>query len=102
MLLLKLIFKAAIKNGYTASNPVEEIEFPKNIHLKIRKAVSDEKLRIACRSMNTLALRVVLILRNTGMRLGELFQLEMENFDFENKTITIKSVRHATTKNYQN
>jgi len=101
LLLLKLMFKAAIKNGYALSNPLDDVELPRNIPLKVRKAVSDEKLKQACRQLTGFELKIVLLLRNTGLRFGELYNVEVEDCDFENKTILVKSVKDATTKNYQ-
>ncbi len=99
--LLHLIFKAAIKNSYASKNPVDDIEYPRCVPNKIRTAVPDEKLVKVLRLMTGLDLCIVLLLRNTGLRLGELFRLNREDFDFENKIVRVRSVQGATTKNYQ-
>lgn len=98
--LLNTMFTAAIKNGYASSNPVADIQYPQNIPAKKRQAVQDAILRQGLRSISGIDLLMILALRNSGLRKNELFHLDFDDFDFENKLIRVKSVTGKTTKNY--
>lgn len=51
--------------------------------------------------MQSEELLIVLLLRNTGMRSKELYQLRYDDVNFESQIISIRSVEGATTKNYR-
>lgn len=101
ILLLQLMFKAAIKNNYALINPVDDIDIPKNIPIKKQGAVQDQILRDALRKFREDDLLIVLALRNSGLRVGELFRVDFEDVNFETKLIRVKSILNQTTKNYQ-
>src|SRR3989338_5931837 len=102
LLLFHVIFRAAVKNGFASENPVKDVEAPRAIPRKVRTAVADAELIKSLRTMQSEELFTVLLLRNTGMRLGELYQLRYDDINFESQTIRIRSVEGATTKNYHN
>lgn len=99
--LLSLMFHAAIKNGYAGSNPVEDVELPKNTPRKVRQAVPDEDLRKGLRHFKETDLHVALMLRNSGLRVGELFRLDERDFSHDTHTTLVRSVVGGTTKSYR-
>jgi integrase len=93
ILLLHLIFKAAIKNGFASINPVQNIEFPRNVPIKKQGAVHDNILKEALRKFRREEFLPILALRNSGLRLGELFRVEIEDINFETRLIRVRSVQ---------
>lgn len=96
--LLHLIFKAAIKNDYATTNPVDGSDLPSGDPENPRSAIQDEILLRDLRQINGLPLYVILLLRNTGLRLGELFRLTWDDIDFENHLIRVSPVKTTKAK----
>jgi len=99
--LLHTMFKKAIDNGFSYSNPVEGVERPRNIPRTERKPWSEEEFLFVMRNAPDKIRRACLILINTGLRMDELFHLEKGDFDLRNGVVKIKSIEGATTKTYQ-
>ncbi len=99
--LLHMVFKKAIDNDFLEENPCSNIEKPRNIVRNERTIWSDEEFSFAMRHLGTEMQKALLILINTGMRLGELFQLDKADIHFENRIVAVKSKEGRTTKNYQ-
>lgn len=97
---LNLLFNAAIKNSYAIKNPVKDIERPRNIPAKVRALVPDQILIEVLKKAGTLETNIMLLLRNTGMRWGELFRVNWQDIDYENQLIHIQSNLSGHTKNY--
>lgn len=87
--LLKAFFAQAVKNNYIKDNPVNDIERLKVTSKQPRFFVEEElrEILIHCQKRDY---PVFLTLASTGMRLGELINLEWADVDFERRTITIK------------
>ncbi len=87
--LLKAFFKRAIKNNYMKKNPLDDIERLKVAQKQPRFFVEEElrEILLHCQKRDY---PVFLTLASTGMRLGELINLEWEDVDFERRAITIR------------
>jgi len=87
--LLKAFFAQAVKSNYIKDNPVDDVERLKVTSKQPRffRAEELKEILIDCRRADY---PVFLTLANTGMRLGELINLEWTDVDFERGTITIK------------
>ena len=87
--LLKAFFAQAVKNNYIKDNPVNNIERLK-VTSKQPRFFATEELREILAHCRKKDYPVFLTLANTGMRLGELINLEWTDVDFERRAITIK------------
>ena len=90
--MLSSAFKWAIKNDYIKSNPVLDIEYPKN------DIVDDEELSYTQDQMNEffeaykdnqLMYTILMVGYHCGLRISETLGLTWEDIDFENKTMSI-------------
>ncbi len=98
---LRIMFDKAIEHHYALENPCKGIETPKNIARKDRKPVPIEQFRALLRKADPELRNGILILINTGIRVGELFHLQGSDFDLMNGFMTIRSLEGRTTKNYR-
>ena len=87
--LLKAFFAQAVKNNYIKDNPVVDIERLKVTSKQPRFFVKEElrEVLIHCQKRDY---PVFLTLASTGLRLGELINLEWNDVDLERQLITIK------------
>lgn len=98
--LLHKFFQKAIDNDFAYENPCDGVEQPRNIPRNIRDAWTDEEFKFAMRHLDSEMQKAVLIMINTGMRKGELFNLQKSDLDFEHGVLKVRSEEGATTKNY--
>jgi site-specific recombinase XerD len=87
--LLKAFFKRAIKDNYIKENPLDDIERLK-VTSKQPRFFAEEELREILIHCEKRDYPVFLALTSTGMRLGELINLEWEDVDLERRAITIR------------
>ncbi len=86
--LLKDIFKKAKINKLVEDNPLETIEKPK--HKKVNGlAFSNEDEKKLIEILNNKKLDIFLVSLYQGLRRGEALALNINDFDFEKKTLTI-------------
>ncbi len=90
---LNMIFKFAVLNGYTASNPAEYVKPPNGLKTTRREIPSEDQIELIKTSYNKPFGLFAYFLLYTGCRRGELLALRYEDIDFEKKVIHInKSV----------
>jgi len=99
--LLFTMFRKAIDNGFASRNPVEGVERPRNVTRTEQQPWTDEDFLFIMRNAPEDIRRAVLVLYSTGMRRGELFHLEKNDFDLMNGFVRIKSVEGKTTNTYK-
>lgn len=95
-IVLNLIFKYAVLNGYIDVNPVAAVSVPRNLPKAKRDLPNEADIQKVVQSADaTFGLFAYLILF-TGCRRGEALALQWQDVDFEAKTIHIrKSVNYS-------
>lgn len=95
LLIYNLIFKYAVRKGYTIANAARDLSVPSNLHKTKRTAPSAEDIQRVKESTSCTFGMFAYWLMYTGMRRGELLALEWSDVDPLNRTISItKSVSH--------
>lgn len=101
LLILNLIFKNAIVNGYIEYNPCQNVTIPKNLK-KTKRAILTEidKIKIESNTDKTFGI-LAYILLYTGLRRGEACALTYDDIDFTKNIITVnKTVEWVGNKPY--
>ena len=95
LMVYNLIFKYAVEMGYIMYNPARDISIPQGLPKTKRTSPPQAEIETVKTSYScTFGLFAYMALY-TGMRRGELLALTWEDFDFENRLITIdKAVAH--------
>ena len=95
VVVLKLIYKRAFKNGYIRVNPAEYIDLPK-IEKTEMEVLSPEEVRLFLTIVTAKHRVFFLTAILTGMRRGELLALQKDDIDWKNKQIHVRrSVWHG-------
>lgn len=89
LLVINLIFKYAILNGYADNNPCQFVEVPKGLKKTKRTAPAPVDRNTIMQTIDTLDGFFACFLMMTGCRRGEALALTYGDIDFENKTISI-------------
>ncbi len=92
---LNMIFEFALKNDFIDVNKVKFIELGKFKKVVDRKIFTKDEIKILFNNLNSNAkskklVYIILILIYTGLRIGELLKLKIEDINLLNKTINIK------------
>ena len=104
---LKLIFNCACrwkdekKRRYLIFNPAQNVKEPKKVEPDFRFWTSEEILRFLTytRDRDPMVYEIAALVTATGLRRGELFQLQADCLDFESQFLTVKrSFSFATRK----
>lgn len=96
---LKAAFNKAIEWDYIEENPFVKIKLPKNI-IRIPQTISKKELEsITCATKNPMLREVFIAAFYTGMRQGELINLQWSAVDLKRKIITAKNSSDFKTKN---
>lgn len=93
--LLSLIFQHAMAMDYIQKNYVELIDIGKNKPIRPHKPFSIDEIKLIWKEQNRKGIDTILILLYTGMRVGELLELEKENVNLEEKYFYIKKSKTA-------
>lgn len=87
-----------IRDYLGLGNWVNEFVFSKE-KAKIKKAIpTDDELAMFCSKLDYQVQMVFLILFSSGLRIGEVLNLELENIDFETNMIDVSQVHDSDTK----
>jgi integrase len=100
---LRRVFNIAIRKGWLSRNPVNMGEplIDKSAERRRTKILSlDEEKRLldACTGRRKHLKPLIIILLDTGARLGETLKLKFEDLDFENRLITFKALNTKSLK----
>ncbi len=95
---LKMIFNCACrwkddkKRKYLLANPAKNVKEPKKPEVDFRFWTSDEikKFLRFTKDRAPIVYEIAALVTATGLRRGELFQLQPDCFDFENKILSVK------------
>ena len=89
--LLKSMFKQALKNELVKKNPVDLATLPRGEKKKPRRVLSRQEQEILISYVKGHELEpIILLALASGMRIGELLGLEWNDIDFEKKEIHIR------------
>lgn len=88
--ILRFMLKKAVDWKYLQESPYKGIRLVKVGKLPIKFLTTDELDRLI-ESASLWLKPILLTLRNTGLRIGELLQMKWEDIDFQNRRILIKS-----------
>jgi integrase len=103
-LILQQVFNDAIDNDLLLKNPANRIELPKIEMREINPLTDTEMAAILEACFGTRLYPVILTEYGTGLRRSEILALKWDDFDFTNKTVSIKRayVRVNSTAVIQN
>lgn len=88
-MVINLIFKYAVKNGYAIVNPAREISLPRNLSSKERELPEDDQIKLVKEHTDAPFGMFAYWALYTGCRRGELQALTWEDVDLENGWIHI-------------
>lgn len=99
LMVINLICKYAVENGYLESNPARDVSVPKGLAKEKRSVPSSDEFEKIKNSYDRSFGDFAYWLLYTGCRRGELLALTWEDVDFENRTISVnKSVYQINNK----
>lgn len=85
-----LIFKYAVVNGYTDTNPAEYVQLPKHLSAEERTPPSQDTISIIKNSLSAPFGLFPFFLLYTGCRRGEALGIRWSDIDFKNDVIYIR------------
>lgn len=91
---IRAAFYLGIKNKKASVNPMSDVEFMEEHNERNRFATQDEIKRLLANAPRNLY-PVIVTAINTGMRKGEILELEWKDVSFEQKTITVKNSKNG-------
>lgn len=89
---LSAMFREAIRRELVVSNPVSRVKRPKEDNIIVRYLSTDEEKRLFENLPERLK-PIVTVALHTGMRKGELLNLEWSDVDFEQKLVLVKNTK---------
>jgi len=90
---LKKMFNKAIDWNYLSENPLKKVKmFSEKDNVRDRVLSEEEEARLLKKSPEHLRLIIVVAL-NTGMRLGEILNLQWNQVDFRNRRIRVEKTK---------
>lgn len=98
--LLSMIFNYAVKNDFIKKNPVKYIEIGKYKKVYEKKEFTEEEIQILWDNLDKPFVDTILILIYTGMRVGEMLNLKLEDINLENKTIFVSKSKTSAGVRY--
>jgi excisionase family DNA binding protein len=96
--LVKRIFNVAMEENYTAENPVQKVRFyseKDNLRERILTEAEERKLMETC--SETLS-PIITVALNTGMRKGEILNLQWSRIDFKARRIRIEKTKSGKVR----
>jgi len=96
--LLKKMLNIAIEEGYLEHNPVTKIKFfSEKDNLKERILSEEEEKRLMDESSVHLK-SIVTVALNTGMRLGEILNLQWDQIDFQDRSLCVEKTKSGRSR----
>ncbi|MDH4218569.1 MAG: tyrosine-type recombinase/integrase [Candidatus Aminicenantes bacterium] len=96
--LLKKMLNIAIEEGYLEQNPVTKIKFfSEKDNLKERILSDEEEKRLIEKSSDHLK-SIMTIALHTGMRLGEILNLQWDQIDFQGQSICVEKTKSGRSR----
>ncbi len=96
-ILMKHMFKKALEWGYLRQNHLQHVRLFKQPGARIRYVTADEWQRLL--SASTPEPRDVFIFAaNTGMRLGEIFNLQWADVDWQERQVIVQKAKNNTSR----
>lgn len=92
------VFTWGVENKFVSSNPVKEVEIPPRLPTYTGRALSSAEVDNILRNCSKNSHDAVWLLVNTGIRLGELFQVSRESFDFANGLLVLRHTEATPLK----
>ena len=91
---LKHLFNTAIKWGYLYENPAKPVKLLRENNRRLRYLTKDEMDRLIAVSTRNLKPIIVMAI-NTGMRRGEIFNLQWSHVDLKNRIIEVADSKNG-------
>ncbi len=98
---LKRFFARAVKLNMIFTNPIDDVERKSQPEKPVKAFGDSEYRKIEKASEGNPIFQMILTARYTGLRLGELINLEWEDFDFDRSVVYVRNKADHTTKNYR-
>ena len=102
LMLVSVVFNKMIKwpekSGYKGANPVARVDMPKPSRKRERflTHVEAETLLLALKEASLQTYRIALLSLETGMRMGEVFNMRWRDVDLDNSVINIPDAKGGT------
>lgn len=102
-IVLKQIFEYAVKSKIITDNCAKQISTKNNTKSKIIYLTDDEQKTLIkySRKKNEYFSKIIIIALNTGMRIGEISGLSLDELDFDNDLIYIKHQVQKSNYNHE-
>ncbi len=88
--LLSKLFSTAISCGWLDDNPARGVQLPPMVRRRIPRVLTPEEITQLSHALEEPARTVVVLGVLTGLRIGELLGLQVEDVDFANPTLHIR------------
>lgn len=93
---LNMIFDFALKNDFIDSNKIKFVEVGKKDKTIQRRIFTGGEITLLWENINMPHVYIVLLLIYTGMRIGELQNLKIENIDLDKRVLHVKESKTST------
>lgn len=95
IILLKHMYKKAVEWGYLIMSPIRNVKKLKEPPGRVRYAKPAEWQRLLSASSPNLR-NIIIFARHTGLRRGEIFNLQWNDIDWDNRRVTIRARKNNT------
>lgn len=87
-----------IRDYLNLGNWINEFEFTKEKTRLKKEIPSDEQLALFCSKLDYPIQMIFLVLSSSGLRIGEVLSLKLDNIDFETNMLDVSQVHESDTK----
>ena len=87
-----------IRDYLNLGNWINEFVFTKEKAILKKEIPSDEQLALFCSKLDYPVQMIFLVLVTSGLRIGEVLSLKLENIDFETNMLDVSEVHESSTK----
>lgn len=95
---VSMSFRFAVQKGYIASSPYTGVILPKKEKKDIVPFSEEEVEKLLAVPMKEWLRDAIIIAYKTGMRKGEIFSLQKEDIDFQNKFLMVRHTQAMTSR----